>query len=113
MRPLLAVDIKNSYFNSNPDAAIAGATPGSLVSILIPNAIIIAGLIFLGIILFSGFKLVIGAGHQQSAQDAAKAKAALTWGVVGFLIVVMGYFILQIIGAMLGINLTILSGFML
>jgi len=105
MTNLLAINIKNYYFNTtHANAAKIGNSPGDLISILIPNAILVAGLIFLFMILFAGFKMVVGAGKDQNAQDAAKAKNALTWSVVGFLIVVLGYFILQLIGAMLGIN---------
>ena len=99
------VDIKTQYFTGHKAASVAN-TPGGLVSALVPNIIIAAGLIFLFMILFAGFKIIIGAGKQQSAQDAAKAKAALTWSVVGFLIVILGYFILEIVGYIFGLNLT-------
>jgi hypothetical protein len=105
MSTFLAVDIKNSYFANQPNAAVAAANPGKLLSTFIPNAIIVAGLIFLFMTVLAGFRIIVGAGKQQSSQDAAKAKAALTWSVVGFLIVVLGYFILQIVGAFIGINL--------
>ena len=105
MKNYLAVDIKNTFFGTDHvNANKLTQSPGTLVNNLIPNAIIAVGLIFLFMILFSGFKIVVGAGANQSAQDAAKAKAALTWSVVGFLLVVFSYFILTMIGAFLGFN---------
>jgi len=103
---VLAVDLKNTFFNTSPNAAKIGVNPGTLISILLPNVVIVAGLIFFVMIIFSGISLVLGAGKQRDAQSAAKARNALTYSIVGFLIVVAGYFILQIVGAMLGINFT-------
>lgn len=107
MTNLLAVDIKNQYFGSSPNAAKVGSDTGSLINTLIPNAIVAAGLIFLFMIMFAGFKMVVGAGAGQSAQDAAKGKTALTWSIVGFLIVIFGYLILQVVGAMFGLDFTL------
>lgn len=104
----LSFNIRNTYFNvgGHQNAGRIGDSPGSLISALLPNIIIAVGLIFLVMIVFAGFKMVVGAGQNQSAQDAAKARSALTWSVVGFLIVVMAYFILEIVGRSLGIDFT-------
>ena len=78
--------------------------PARLIGILLPNILILAGLIFFGLIVGGGFSLISGAGKEASAQDKAKAQAAVTYGVIGFLLVVSAYFILQVIGTMLGVD---------
>jgi hypothetical protein len=102
---LTQINIRDTFFDRQPNAQGIGTSPGALISALLPNIIVVAGIIFLFLIVGAGFSMIVGAGNQKSPQEAAKAKAALTWGVVGFLLVVTAYFILQIIQAMLGVNL--------
>jgi uncharacterized membrane protein len=102
----LAVDIQNTFFNIHPGAKSIAQNPGGLVSSLIPNVLMVAGIIFFVMIVFAGFSLIVGAGKDKSPQDAARARSALTYAVAGFLIVITAYFILQMVGAMLGINFT-------
>lgn len=107
MRPLLAqsspVNLFDTFFGSNPIRSRAN-TPGGIISTLLPNVLTIAGVVFLFMILFGGISMVIGAGRQSSPQEAAKAKAALTSGIVGFLLVVSAYFILQMISVIFGVD---------
>jgi len=102
---LAQVNIPYMFFSEQPDSQGIGTSPGAFISALLPNIIVVAGTIFFFLIIGAGFSLIIGAGQQKSPQEMAKAKAALTWGVVGFLLVVASYFILQIIQAMLGVDL--------
>lgn len=95
----------NSLFTNHPKAGIVAATPATLISYLLPNVMAAAGIIFFLMILGGGFMMVKNAGGSPSAQDTAKAKAALTMGIVGFLLVVSAYFILQIISALTGVDL--------
>lgn len=78
--------------------------PSLLISILLPNVFIGAGIIFLIIIIAAGWKVVGSAGQESSAQEKAKASAALTYSVIGFLLVVSAYFILQILGVITGVD---------
>lgn len=78
--------------------------PGALLSILLPNILILAGIIFFGLIVAGGWSYIIGAGGEPSAQDKAKAKAALTSGIIGFLLVISAYFILQIVETVTGVK---------
>lgn len=77
---------------------------GNVISLLIPNVIILAGIIFFIWIIIAGWGVITSAGEESSAQDKAKAKAAITYAVIGFLLVVSAYFILQIVGVITGIN---------
>ena len=92
-----AVDIPGSY--GSPFS-----TPGQIINKLLPNVIAAAAVIFFVLILGGGFTLVKNAGSQASPQDTAKAKAAITYGVIGFLLVVSAYSILQIVKLITGID---------
>lgn len=107
MRLLAQVNIPDSFLgNVGPGTVrnLAGDTPNIFISRILPNIIMFAGVIFFFMILAGGWGVLSGAGKDQSAQDKAKAAAALTYGVIGFIIVISSYFILQIIGTIIGIN---------
>ncbi|MDO8488223.1 MAG: hypothetical protein Q7S31_02815 [bacterium] len=93
----MAVDIQSTF--KSPFTTVGG-----LISSLLPNIMILAGVTFFGLIVGGGFSLIAGAGKDGSAQDKAKAQAAVTYGVVGLLLVVSAFFILQIVGVVTGIN---------
>ncbi len=103
MKNLLAVDLKANFFQNKPGAEKLGSSPGSLVSNLLPNILIVAGVIFFGLIIYSGYNLLFLSGNPDQ-KSAAKAKDTMRYGVAGFLIVVSAYFILQIISSTLGVN---------
>lgn len=78
--------------------------PARIISILLPNILIGAGLIFFGMILVGGFGMIGGAGKESSPQSKAKSQAAITYGVIGFLLVISAFFILQVVSTVTGIN---------
>jgi hypothetical protein len=102
---LLAFNIGDALFSLQPGAKKLTNNTGSLISSVLPNILVVAGVIFFLLILFGGFGLVIGAGKESSPQAAAKAKDAVTFGVIGFLLVLSAYFILQIVSTLTGVNL--------
>lgn len=80
------------------------ATTGQLITLWLPNALVLAGIIVFFLIIGAGWQVIMGAGSEASAQDKAKAQAALTYAIIGFLLIVSAYFILQIVGVITGIN---------
>ncbi len=93
----MSVSIKDTFNSKFSDV-------GSLITSLLPNILVLAGVIFFLLMLGGGFTMIKNAGGDVNAQDAAKAKNAVTFAVVGFLLVVSAYFILQITGVVTGIN---------
>jgi len=106
MKLLAATDIKNYLFRvpEHTGAENLAASPGSLISSLLPNIIIASGVIFLVIIIISGFQILSRAGSTANAQTMAKHKSTLTMGVIGLLIIISAYFILEIVSRTLGVN---------
>lgn len=76
---------------------------GSLVSSLLPNLLIGAGVIMFVLMFGGGFMLIHGAGNDD-AKQAAAGKATVTSAVIGFLLVISAYFILQILKVITGID---------
>ncbi|TSC87666.1 MAG: Uncharacterized protein G01um10145_969 [Microgenomates group bacterium Gr01-1014_5] len=90
------------FFNSNPKEGIKGV--GSLVSVILSNVYILAGVVLLILFLWAGFKMIQSAGTRD-AQKAAEAKNTLTYAVIGFLIIFASYWIIQIVEAITGLTI--------
>ncbi|OGM10796.1 hypothetical protein A2Z22_02830 [Candidatus Woesebacteria bacterium RBG_16_34_12] len=74
---------------------------GVLVSIIVSNAMIIASLILLFLLIFGGISIIIGAGAG-NPESTAKGKKAATSALIGFLIIFAAYWIIQIIEKITG-----------
>ncbi len=97
--------LREIFFYNHPGAGgLAGLDIGTFISTLLPNALVFAGIIFFFLIVGAGFMMIKSAGGQGTPQDAAKAKAAVTYAVLGFLLVVSAFFIMQIISTITGVN---------
>ena len=101
---LAQINIQQQFFQMQPAAQSVFENPASVTNRLLPNIVVVAGLIFFLLILGGGFAMVKGAGGESSPQTAAKARAAITFALVGFLLVVGAYFILQVVITMTGVN---------
>jgi hypothetical protein len=102
---LAQVPLKDTFFGVNTGAEkLAGGDINNFISTLLPNILVVAGVIFFILILGGGFSMIQSAGGQGSPQDAAKARSAITFALIGFLLVVSAYFILQVIGAITGVD---------
>ena len=77
---------------------------GDLVSIILSNALVIAGIILFFLFLFGGISIIAGAG-QNNPDRAARGKQALTAAVTGFIIIFAAYWIIIIIEKATGLNI--------
>ncbi|MCK4588586.1 hypothetical protein KAT60_02095 [Candidatus Woesebacteria bacterium] len=75
-----------------------------LVSIILSNALVVAGIILLFLLIFGGISMIMGAG-QDNPEAAAKGKQAATSAVIGFIIIFAAYWIIQIIETVTGLNI--------
>lgn len=105
MSNLLAISIPDQFYLNQTAGVKNINSVGALVSVILPNVMIAAGVIFFLLILGGGFGMIKSAGAEANPQMAAKAKAAVTYGFAGFLIVVTAYFILQLVQTATGVNL--------
>jgi VIT1/CCC1 family predicted Fe2+/Mn2+ transporter len=79
-------------------------TFGDLVSMIVKNALTLAGIICFVILVLGGFRVIMAAGSGESKQMEG-GKNAITGAVIGLIIVVFGVWIVQIIGTITGINI--------
>ena len=80
-----------------PDAA-------TLVTVIIKNGLTIAGIILLCLIVAGGFMMISSAGSGDQ-KKAATAKAMITDAAIGFLVIVLSYFIIQIVEVITGLTI--------
>lgn len=86
----------------------AGANIGNIVSGLILYLFPFAGLLMLLYFLFGGYKYMLSKGDPKAL---AEAKGAITTAIIGFVIVFVAFWIVQIIGVVLGLNqITVIFG---
>lgn len=74
---------------------------GNIVSTLLPYLFSLAGLLLLLYLLFGGFQLMTSGGDPKKIQEA---KGKLTNALVGFIIVFVAYWLVQIIASVLGLG---------
>lgn len=79
----------------------AGGSIGNIVSELLKYLFPFAGLLLLLYLLFGGFSLMTSGGDPKAVQSA---KGKITNALIGFIIVFAAYWIVQIIGTILGIE---------
>lgn len=83
---------------------------GDLVSVIVSNALVIAGVILLFFFIFGGISMIAGAGRDNPEQ-AAKGKQAVTSALIGFIIVFAAYWIVRLIEIITGVSFITAPGF--
>jgi len=74
--PIAVVNIPGTFFGPHPGAKNVAATPGSLISTLLPNIMVIAAVIFFLIIIYYGFNMIVMSGRfQRGSPDDARELA--------------------------------------
>ena len=76
-------------------------TPGEFVSRLILFIFPIAGLLLLLYLIFGGYKYMLSRGDPKAMQEA---RGAITNALLGFVIVFISFWILQLVGIIFGIE---------
>lgn len=76
---------------------------GTLVSSILFNAVVVAGVLLLFLLIFGGFSIMMGAG-EQNPQKVAQGQQAATAALVGFVIIFTAYWIMQILGIITGLR---------
>src|SRR4030042_4557386 len=79
-------------------------TVGSLVNVVISNAFVLAGIIAFVLLIFGAFGLIVSAGSGNSEQTE-KGKNAITYAVLGLVIVVVSVWIIQILEQITGLKI--------
>jgi len=79
-------------------------TVNAFLSVLLRNSLTLIGILMLGLLISGGLMFIIGAGSDDS-KKSAQGKAIVTDAVIGFCIVFLAYFIVQIIEVITGLHI--------
>ncbi|HOZ80798.1 MAG TPA: hypothetical protein PK370_01095 [Candidatus Woesebacteria bacterium] len=104
MNRLLAVKIDPSTGNGSQTVGSTFPNLGSLISIILQNALTLSGIIFLCLLIFGGLNLIINAGSGDS-KKAAESQAIVVNSLIGFAITLLAFFIIQIIEKITGLSI--------
>lgn len=76
---------------------------GDLVSIILNGGLVIAGVVIVFLIVAGGLQMIIGAGNNDPKASAA-GHQAITWAVIGFIVVFSTFLIIRLIELITGNN---------
>jgi len=102
MTPVFAqgVDIGSAFTSAQGSNF---TTMGGLVSVVVQNAFVIAGVIAFVLLVVGGFGIIVGAGGDPKQLE--KGKQAITAAVIGLIVVIGSFWIVQIIQYLTGVTL--------
>ena len=96
------VNIRDNYKFGNDK--IPFDSLGSFFNHILNPVYVIAGIIMMFLLIFGGISVIIGAGQQDSSQ-MQKGQKAITAAVLGFVVIVGSYFIIQLIQVVTGVDI--------
>lgn len=99
MERVYAVDIKSLFSPANNFDTI-----GSLVSVIIQNAFVIAGVIAFGLLVIGGLGFVAGAGAGDT-KKLEQAQKTITAAVIGLIVVVGSVWLIQAVEKITGMTI--------
>lgn len=79
----------------------ANTTLGQIISAAIPWIFTIAGMLLLIYLTFGGLQLMLSQGDPKAA---GAAKAHITNALIGFIIIFIAFWVVQLLGLVLGLN---------
>lgn len=101
---LLAVNLGDTPLGTGKSISQTYTEPASLVTLIVKNGLTIAGIIFLVLLIAGGFMMIASAGSGDQ-KKAATAKTMVTDAVIGFLVIFLSYFIIQIVEVITGLTI--------
>ena len=99
----LALTLPDGYTIGEPEGFKFGeAKISDVISALLPYVFVLAGLILFGFLIFGGFELLTSAGNPEKVKSA---QGKITNAIVGFIIIFLSYWIVQILEIIFGISI--------
>lgn len=83
---------------------------GGIISTLINNVYVLAGIILFILLIVGGVSFIMGAGSD-SPEQAKKGKQAITAALIGFAVIFCSYWIIKIIEILTGFKILDPSGY--
>ncbi len=94
-------DLKASAFPTGGEISLRGdLTLGEIISKATNYVFILAGILLLFLLISGGFQMMVGASNPKTQENASKT---VTNAILGFLILFISYWVVQIVETVLGI----------
>ena len=104
MKSLLSFKIGDQFL-LRPDRPVKEiGTIGGIISTLLQNVYILAGIILFILLIVGGLGFIMGAG-EDNPEKAKKGKQAITAALIGFMIIFCSYWIIKIIEIITGVSI--------
>lgn len=104
MKPVFAIDIGQAIkFNGEPISQTYPNT-GTLITIIVKNGAVIAGIILLALLIVGGLMFIIGAGSDDP-KKVQSAQNIIVSALIGFAVIFLAFIIIQIIQVITGLNI--------
>ncbi len=100
MKNLLALSIDGKAIPITPGTQANFTDLGNIFTRLLQYIFPLAGIVLFVMILISGFQLLTSAGDPK-AMDSAKQR--LTWGMVGFIVIFVAFWLIRALEFLLGV----------
>ncbi|PIP57158.1 hypothetical protein COT08_00495 [Candidatus Woesebacteria bacterium CG07_land_8_20_14_0_80_44_9] len=97
---MLAQDLNAIQTSAIPTFAFSGKTLGDIISAILPYIFTISGILVLLYFLVGGFQLMFAGGDPKKVQGAW---VKITNALIGFVIIILAYFLTQLFGKILNI----------
>jgi hypothetical protein len=98
------MDLGNIFFGNSGASSFKTLTGvGEIVSLFLNTAFVLSGIILLFFFIMGGIGMIASAG-ESDPQKAEQAKKTITSALIGFVIVFTSYWIVKLIGSLLGID---------
>lgn len=104
MKQLTQIDINNEFFNTRFHKLSQLTGIGELVSLFIKIVFAVSGVIILVFIIMAGIGLIAGAGSNDP-EKIEKGKQSATSALIGFVVVFVAYWIVQLIELWTGMKI--------
>jgi len=101
---LAQVDIGKLPLTPGTDIGAKYTDFGTLVTLILRNGLTLAGIILLVLIITGGIMFIAAAGSDDQKKLAA-ASTTMTSALIGFLVIFLSYFIIQIIEVITGLKI--------
>jgi len=97
-----AQDIDYSAYNAALGNKLGNSNVGTIIGLVLPTVLTLAGLILFGMLVMGGFTMLAGAADKESQE---KGKKMITSAITGFIIIFLAYWIAQILQIIFKINI--------
>lgn len=96
------MDLGETFFGDNPVGKYQNQPFTALISDILPNIFVLAGLVLLIYALFGGYLMITSGSDSHSFEQG---QGVITNAIIGFVIIFASYWIIQIIQILTGVKI--------